>query len=303
MKTELIVLAPSRPPSGEVAQRIAGLLAKGDHETAASPDDAALYGDLFTRVPNGWPAAAFTRQFDAGDGSEYAWLRGDPAHFRVEPGNVRLVACGDLGQDAAEVAALLAALAPLFGDEGFELSAPHPARWYLRAFPQNAAPDLPSLPPPEAALGGDLFELWPEDDIHRRWRGLFNQAQILLAHHPVNRARVRGGRPAINGLWFWGAGRLPRQVRADGIAVAISDDALLGALAKTARIPLLDSWPERTGAATTILLDLRRSPDAEALLARVLAEWDAGRLARVHWRAPGARWNLKRRHRWRFWRR
>lgn len=302
MKTELIVLAPARPPSEALAQDIAGLLVKADRVTGVAGDDAGLYGDLFARVPQGWPAAALTRQLDAGDGGDHAWLRCDPAHFRVEPGNVRLLACGDLGQDSAEVAELLASLTPLFGDEGFELSAPHPARWYLRAFSHNAAPDLPDLPAVEVALGGDLFELWPEDDVHRRWRRIFSEAQIVLAQHPVNEARARLRKPTINGLWFWGAGRLPQQVRSERVSAIVSDDALLQAWAAMAGVQVHAHWPEESSG-KVVVLDLRQPPDTDAMLERLLAQWHSGKVGVLQWRAPSSHLTLRRNHRWRFWRR
>lgn len=302
MKRDLIVLAPVRPPSGDLAQRVAALLAKADRRPFAAEDDRSLYGDLFVLAPEGWPVAALTRSVDAGDAGEHAWLRADPACFRAETGSVRLLACGDVGQGRREAEALAASLAPLFGDEGYELSAPHPHRWYLRPFAHNATAGLPVLPSPERAVGGDLFELWPEDDLHRRWRRIFSEAQILLAQHPVGHARARSSRPAINGLWFWGAGQLPDQVRADALAAVVSDDPLLRGLATAAGIALAPSWQDDTKASGTLLLDLRSGGDAQAHLEGMLSQWRSGHMASLQWRAPQSIWTLKRRHRWRFWR-
>src|SRR5690606_5533211 len=144
----LIVLAPARPQA-ELAQRIAVLLARADHWPQTQPASPRLYDDLFAIRPAGWPEAALTRQLDAGDAGDMHWLRADPAHFRAEMANVRMLACGStLGLDMEAAQSLLAALAPVFGDEGFELSAPVPERWYLRAFTFNAAPDFPQLQEP-----------------------------------------------------------------------------------------------------------------------------------------------------------
>jgi hypothetical protein len=298
---DLVVLAPARPPLAALAERVARLLAKADHQAMPAQDERALFADLFAMVPGGWPVAALTRQADAGDAQDHAWLRADPAHFRVEPGSVRLLACGDLGQDADEVAALVAALAPVFGDEGFELSAPHPARWYLRPFLGNAAPDLPDLPAPALALGGDLFALWPEDDRHRRWRRLFNEAQIVLAQLPGNRERIRAGRPAVNGLWFHGAGPAPARV-GSALRAIDSSDPLLRALAAAAGVPGLEPVPVIGHAQGPALIDLRGDIDGSALAA-MLAAWDAGRLRSIEWRAPSGRWLRRRWHALRIWRR
>lgn len=300
MTLHLVVLAPSRLP-GTDADTITRLLQRGDRVVGEAPDDRVLYGDLFPRAPDTWPAAALTRQLDAGDAADHRWLRADPAHFRVDPGSVRLMAGGNLGQSRDEVEALLATLAPLFGDEGFELSAPDPARWYLRPFASNAAPDFPALPLLEAALGGDLFELWPEDDVHHRWRRIFSEAQILLAQHEVNRVRSTAGLPAINGLWFWGAGMLPSRVAAK-VSMVDSAEPLLRAFAKAADIAL-DTFDPAAAADGATLLDLRRPGDLSAAIAPLLEAWHSGRIATMEWRTTGARWRLRRWHRLRFWRR
>lgn len=322
MSLQVIVLAPARPAGSGQSQTLSRLLARADHQPAAGTDDRSLYGDLFALPGAGWPAAALSRQADAGDAGTHAWLRADPALFRVEPGSVRLMRCGDLGQDADETGQLLASLAPVFGDDGFELSAPHPQRWYLRPFASATDPDLPALPAPEHALGGDLFELWPEDDLHRRWRVLFSQVQITLAAHPVNQARVASGRQAINGVWFWGAGRHPGRIDA-GIDTVVSRDHLLHALAGAARARYLESPPALAASASTapaghnkhtsdsaeagapmqsLLLDLRHPDSAGHGLDWLLQHWQAGAITRLQWRSPSGRWQLKRWHRWRFWR-
>ncbi len=295
----LIVLAPTRPPSAHLANAIAGFLVKANHRVVEDQGDQGLFGDLFA-LGAGWPAAALTRTVDVGDADGHAWLRADPAHLRVEPASVRLMACGDIGQSPDEVAALLTTLCPMFGDEGFELSAPHPTRWYLRPFTGNALPDLPQLPPPEQALGGDLFELWPEDDLHRRWRRVFSEVQIVLAQHAINQRRVANGRPAINGLWFWGAGTLPR-VTAVGVDAVRSSDPLLRGMATAAGLPLADSVTQMDPG-NSFLLDLRDPAGTGDDLEWLLRQWQSGAFDSVDWRTTTGRWLWRRWHRFRFWR-
>lgn len=301
----MIVLAPPRPASAYAGETVARLLAKADVHNWSAHDDASLFGDLFVMVPGTvWPAAAMTRALDAGDADDIAWVRADPAHFRVELANVRMLACGDIGQSASETTELVAALAPIFGDEGFELSAPHPRRWYLRAFAGNTASDLPQLPPPEVALGGDLFELWPEDTTHRRWRRLFNEAQIVLAHHAVNRHRAEHGKPAINGLWFWGAGRLPASISTP-VATAVTDDVLLSSLAKVAgihSIALAEATDSDARLEGDLLLDLRNASSIDDHLLMLADRWKGNSIGEIEWRTADGRWTLKRWHRWRLWR-
>lgn len=297
-----IVLAPQRPPSGDVVESIGKLLAKADRLAQPSPDDRSMLGDLFQTIPHdSWPVAALTRAHEAGDASDIAWVRADPAHLRVELANVRLLACGDIGQSREQADALVAMLAPVFGDEGFELSAPHPQRWYLRAFAGNAASDLPDLPPPERALGGDLFEMWPEDVTHRRWRRFFNETQILLAQHPVNHHRFEHGLPAINGLWFWGAGRLPAAINS-AVAAVMTEDILLSSLAQMSNVRLVTKLGDAlTQGDGDVLLDLRNASSIEGHLLALLDNWRCRSIRAIEWRTPEWRWILKPWHRWRFW--
>ncbi|MCK9488699.1 MAG: phosphoglycerate mutase [Xanthomonadales bacterium] len=317
MSARVIVLAPAQPADARQAQELGRLLARADHQAHSQADGDSLYGDLFPIPGQTLPAAALSRQADAGDAGRHAWLRADPALFRLEPGSVRLMRCGDLDQNPDEVRQLLASLAPLFGDEGFELSAPQPQRWYLRPFATGAEPDLPSLPPPDQALGGDLFELWPEDDLHRRWRVMFGQVQITLAAHPVNQARAAAGKSPINGVWFWGAGRHPGHIQA-GVDTVVSNDHLLRALAEAAKARCLESAAALAAAAGpppsgqpddagppmhSLLLDLRHPDSVGSGLDWLLQRWQAGGLNSLEWRSPSGRWQLKRWHRWRVWRR
>lgn len=286
-----------------MADSLVKLLVKADRKPQQAPDDRSLLGDLFRMVSQeGWPAAALTRAHDADDAGDAVWLRADPAHFRVERANVRLLACGDIGQSIMETEALVAALAPVFGDEGFQLTAPHPQRWYLRAFAGNAASGLPELPAPAAAIGGDLFEMWPEDTTHRRWRRVFNETQILLAQHPFNRRRVERGQLAINGLWFWGAGRLPTAIESP-ISAVMTEDVLLSSLALAARARLVSTAGDAFGRdEEAILLDLRHVSAVEPWLSALLERWQRLSIRQIEWRTSESRWILKPSHRWRFWR-
>src|SRR5690606_8392451 len=119
------------------AQRLRGpgadALGRADRMPRGEPGRQAQLLRHFELVPRRWPIAALSRQADAGDAAGSAWLRADPAWVRPDINGARLLACGDdLRMTGEDSAALLPALRPLFGDAGFPIDAPHPARWYLR---------------------------------------------------------------------------------------------------------------------------------------------------------------------------
>ena len=288
----MILLLPERRRFAAATPELAKLLGRGDRLPGAEAGEREQLLRHFQPLPAGWPMAAITRQFDAGDAGTRTWLRADPAYAVVEATGARLHAIGGLQLGREEADEFLALLRPVFGEAGMALDAPVPERWYLSLEP--GAP-LPQFADAAVALGGDLFQLLPGGPEGRRWRALFNEAQVLLHQHPRNAARVAAGRAPVNALWFWGAGRLPHAVQSTASA-AISADAELSALAALAGVER--GQQPRAGA----LVDLRQLRDAarlETLLVDALREGFEPQLDF----ADGARWQLRPSQRWRFWRR
>lgn len=281
------------------------MLARGDTVHAAAGETAQLQRN-FDILPRGLPVAALTRELDVGDARHGGWLRADPAHVRADLGAGRLMGCGDVGLTPTESEKLIAALRPMFGDEGFPISAGSATRWYLM-LPRETR--LPAFATPGEVLGDDIFPHLPEGDAGRRWRRLMSEAQIILHQHPVNAARIARGEAPINSLWIWGGGSWPDHVRSPHLVVA-TDDALLHALARAAaceHVALAQARFDRIQVRGA-LIDLRGLRD----LAVLERDWIVPAL---HMLAAGAcdgvvldvqdgrRCSYRARHRWRFWRR
>ena len=299
----LLLLPERRRLRGDAAAAplLLRALARAD-ALQADAGEAALLHAAFDILPRGLSAAALSREHDARDAALNRWLRADPGHVRADMGVGRLLACGELGLTPDEAEALLRPLRPLFGDEGFPISAPHPARWYLM-LPREV--QLPAFADPDDVLGDDVFAHLPQGDAGRRWRRLLNEAQVILHNHPVNAARAQAGRVTVNTVWFWGGGGLPDSVRTGHGHVASVDPVLLG-LAGLAKIP---AGPLQAAAQidAKAVLDLRELRD----LASLEHEWIAPLLTRLRSGefealdlafADGLRANYRARHRWRFWR-
>ena len=166
MATITLLLPERTRLPGPLPAAIGRVLGRADRAEGERGSQAQLRRH-FRLVPDHWPVAALTRRVDAGDNFDGsggnvadAWLRADPAHVAPDLNGARLLGWGEgLGLEADDVRALLPALRPLFGDAGFQLDAPHPARWYLR-LPEGTR--LPALPGPEEAVGDDLFAALPD---------------------------------------------------------------------------------------------------------------------------------------------
>lgn len=300
MGRAVLLLPPlARAVTAPLPAVLARALGRADRNEG-DPGRAAQLRRHFALLPNRWSDGSIARlaehRADADDVHRHAWLRVDPAHLRADINGVVLLGTGEaLGLDADDAAAFLPALKPLFGDAGFTIDAPHPARWYLR-LPQEAK--LPAFASPEVALGDDVFGHAPEGPEARRWHALMSEAQVLLHNHPRNAQRMEAGRVAVNALWPWGGGVLP-----DHATVAFpklhSDDVLLHGLAKLANIEAMSATPPVPEDA---LFDLRRGdvaslqPMCDALHRGELREL-------VLDFADGTQFALRRAQRWRFWRR
>lgn len=281
------------------------VLARGDQSQGLAGQPAQLQR-CFDILPRGLPVAALTRNLDVGDAAHSTWLRADPAHVQADMGAGRLMACGELGLSQVESDSLVAAMRPMFGDEGFPISAGTTTRWYLM-LPRETR--LPEFVAPAQVLGDDIFPHLPEGDAGRRWRRLMSEAQILLHQHPVNVARAARGAPTANSLWIWGGGALPDHVRSAHRVVS-SDESLLQALAHasgTALMSLAQTRFDRIQVAGA-LVDLRGLRDLGVLE----RDWIAPALRVLRDAAcdsivldfeDGRRCEYQARHRWRIWRR
>ena len=298
----LLLAARSRYAGQALPALLAKSLARSDRQ-AAAPGERAQLRRHFQLVPDHWPVAALTRQFDAGDAGQSTWLRVDPARVVADMNLARMMAHGDaLGLTQEDVAQLLPALKPLFGDAGFPLDAPHPSRWYL-CLPRESK--LPAFPPPEEVLGDDLFAHLPAGEPGRRWRALLSEAQVVLHNHPWNAVRASQGKPAVNSLCFWGAGVFPDAVRTPHRQVR-SRDVLLQALASAAGVVAGNSEGEAQEVAA--LVDLRPLRQLDSLVGEAIAPL-LGALRKGELESlvldfeDGAVFTLRRQQAWRFWRR
>ena len=293
------LLLPARSRlAGPLPSAIGKAFARADAGRGEAGERAQLRRH-FQLVPDHWPVAALTRSLDTGDAALSSWLRADPAYIVPDINGARLMAYGEaLALTEEDARQLLPALQPLFGDFGCPIDAPHPSRWYLR-LPKDAR--LPEFAEPETALGDDLADHLPEGDAGRRWRALLTEAQVILHQHPWNAQRVARGKPAVNSLWFWGAGAAPGSVRTSHRQVK-SHDPLLQALAKAAGVE------SRDGDAVDALVDLRHLRSLQTFVGEVLPplldEIRSRQLGTLDLDfEDGALYTLRRGQRWRLWRR
>jgi hypothetical protein len=177
------------------------------------------------------PAGALSVLAEGGEPGDALWLRADPIHLGIEREHATIVPSAAFSVTREEAESLCEALNTHFSAE-MTIYPLHPERWCARLEAKIAPPaarsplELARLP-----IGAHL----PAGGDAKRWHGLLNESQMLLHNHPVNAAREARGEPAINSLWFWGAGHVPAGAAARWRSISGADPLAAG-LARLAGI-------------------------------------------------------------------
>lgn len=219
------------------------------------------------------PAGALTAFSGGLEPGEDTWLRADPVHLRLQRDSMMLIPAAGFDVTQAEAEALAESVNRHF-IASFSVHVVSPSAWALRA---KAGAAFEGRAPLDLA-GQDVDSNLPSGPDAARWHATLNEVQMLLHEHPVNEARE----VPLNSLWFWGAGRLPKEAEGPWQSVTADDPVALG-LAKlaTMRHRALTSrageWLERLPDAGRhlVVLDALAAAaalrDAEAHAARLVA--------------------------------
>ena len=298
-----------------VPARVRRLLARADRipQTITGLEERlfALFG-VAAESGRDLPVAAVTcvADLDVIDGDW--WVRADPVYLEPRRDHLVLHACPEL--DAAEAGQLVTELNTFLAQDGWQLRATHPQRWYLKP---PAAAEIATTAI-GAAIGRDIYPLLPRGPDQRRWRTRLNELQILLHNAPVNAARIAQGRLPANSVWFWGSGRLPELGPGPVCWTTVwADDPLSLGLARLAGHPARPLPPEtgqglRTacqGNDLVVLGDPANVTDTRHLrindwLMPLAESVDRGELDSLTVLADaGPKFHYRRRHRLRVWRR
>jgi len=174
--------------------------------------------------------APVTLRADGLEPGAFYWLRADPVHLRLDRDRLLLQSEATLTGD--EAAQLCAGLNAHFADDNLHFIAAHPQRWYLRL---NVAPNISTLPPAQVE-GRNIHEHLPRGPDALRWHSVFNEIQMLLFEHPVNRLREIRGELPVNSVWLWGGGQAGGALL-QPYARVLGDSDLASAIARVAGTP------------------------------------------------------------------
>jgi len=174
--------------------------AGGGEHTLSAPHERALASLLKLPTDDGripWAAAA-----SAHPTQPQAWLA--PCHFQVGMDQVTLLPADQIGLDAAESQALLAALAPFCAEDGIALTFESAGRWLATGEPLRGLA-CASL---DRVSGRSVADWTPAQGRDTLITRLQSEAQMLFYTHPVNDRREAARQSIVNGFWVHGAGAL-----------------------------------------------------------------------------------------------
>jgi len=131
------------------------------------------------------------------------WLA-ELVHIAPTQHGAGLLTASELNISPAHDRALFDSLHDLNKSGDFTLHRLTPGLWRVEV----STPDF-SLPAASPALVArtSVNDWWPQQDVARTWRRVFNEVQMTWFDHPVNQQRQQQGLPAVNGLWLFGGAR------------------------------------------------------------------------------------------------
>jgi hypothetical protein len=208
------------------------------------------------------PAGALSLLAEGAAVGEHFWFRADPVHLHADRDRLVMFALNATPLSGLAAGSYVDAFNRHFSGEGWQLFAPRPMHWYLRA----PRPLAVRTRPLRQVDGSSVEPSLPSSSDARVLRRLMAEAEMLM-HESLSADRVdTPGGQAPNSLWVSGGGALPGsgKCRLTGV---VADDLLVRGLARNAGIEVASPAQPVTRHGRIlwyrdVLAEARRSGDA-----------------------------------------
>ncbi|MFQ5644256.1 MAG: hypothetical protein ACE5FQ_11245, partial [Thiogranum sp.] len=130
------------------------------------------------------PVAPFACLGDTGRAPGAYCLCADPVHLRTDTHGLVLFDAATFALSDEDGRALLGSVADFLAQDGWRLEAGRSGRWYLSGTEQELTTTPLSL-----LRGKSVADFLPRGEDASVWRQRFNEIQMLMHAHPVNRQR------------------------------------------------------------------------------------------------------------------
>ena len=172
-----------------------------------------------------FPVAAVTCTSESNQHIQNEYLlHADPVCIQPDRQHAVLIAHDALQVSQDEAEQLIASVNAFFAEDGWQLCAHTPQRWYLRGVRLS---DIQTFPLHDV-MGKNIQPYLPQGNDSVYWHKLLNEVQMLLHSHPVNLQRAAQGKLPVNSLWFWGGGKLPDAEKVDWQCVHSNEPLAIG---------------------------------------------------------------------------
>ncbi|MGD8742098.1 MAG: hypothetical protein PVH46_01650 [Granulosicoccaceae bacterium] len=258
----------------EPLSSLAALLTRADAFPLATVSLQHTLCELFAvRAAPSLPVAALNWLADTGEPATQPLLCLDPVHLLPDMDHVLLYDSTHFQIEQDEAQQLVTDINKLLHDDGLQVIAPTPQRWYL----QGKAAGNTRFTPLADVVGRNILPAMPTGDDAAWWRHVLNEIQMLLHSHPVNEKRVTRGFMPINGVWPWGNGE-PEQTGHPAYSSCSSNDVFVKGLSRLQQIeyrPLPEdftAWLAQAGSGAHLVhLPLVAADDAAGLCNKLAA--------------------------------
>ncbi len=261
------------------------------------------------------PEGALSRYAQTGEKPEGVWLCAAPVHLFADQSRVYLNSIDETALSENEAAQFITELNRLYREDDWEFVQHTTTRWYLRI---PTEPNIRTTPLRDVD-GKPIHDKLPQGDDALQWHRVLNEMQMLLHSSSVNSARQESGEATVNGVWLWGAGKLPEVANITQWQTVWTDEsmaqglALLNGIDAHERLPGASHCLQQTDAMEQLVVFTPWSMDnVSGVFHKLESDWfiplcvavQNGVLDSVSlMSAEGRQWKLQRKHRWYFWRR
>jgi hypothetical protein len=205
-----------------------------------------------------WPIAPIMLHSDSTEPVETNkdyWIRADPVHLRIEQNHIMLADSQAFQINNEEAEVLTNDINKSFSKDDWSLLPLHPKRWYIRT---TNTPKMNTYTLSQVTCK-NINSFLPSGQDSIAWHKMFNEIQMLLHEHPLNKAREARGELTINSIWFWGGGHHPQSIESlytkiwtnNGLARALS----LASGTQHSQLPLdATSWQRLNSSGNHLLI-------------------------------------------------
>jgi len=197
-----------------------------------------LFG-LSEELTSNLPVAALSHYLKFGEYSDNWYMHCDPVLMQPNRDHLMMLGNDLLNISEQEAEQIISDINATYHDQSWQLKMLSPTQWVLE---MQEIPRIKTIPLSRVS-GKKINEYLPTGEDARTWHALLNELQMLLHSHLVNQAREANGLSTINSVWFWGEGRLPRDLNrsiGNNLVQCWSNHTATLALAKLFNIPRVD---------------------------------------------------------------